>query len=226
MKDYSIYVISNKPHIFPEIQQSLCPEPVTYFDGTGVPSFAKLVNSCVLAAPTEIVIILSDKVRPKPEEIFKMVDLIKKGIGFVAFYRFAFFGFKKELMRRIGVLDEGFQRGGFEDDDFYLRLHEADIGMYVTEEAEYIPSGSSWDYSLAKQYFISKWVDTTWEHYNPEGKVSNNIIKRKLDEPNYNYDFGPSVPTEFKNWNYTVVHTFKARKFVRPPRKYKRIHIA
>jgi hypothetical protein len=47
-----------------------------------------------------------------------------------------------------------------------------------------------------------------------------------VDRVNYNYDFGPSVPTEFKNWNYTVIHTFKARKFVRPPRKYKRIHIA
>jgi len=52
------------------------------------------VNHAIVSADNEIVIICNYKVRPTPNE----------GYGFVALFRFTFFGFKKELFRRIGFI--------------------------------------------------------------------------------------------------------------------------
>ena len=156
--NYSIHLISNKPHLFSAIEKSIAPENVNYFDGTGYPSFSKLVNACTAAANTEIVIILSDKVLPKAEHVNKVITLLEKGYGFVGLYRFAFFAFKKELFRQIGPMDERFVGGGYEDDDFYIILKEANIAMYVTEELEYEKASSSWDQSTTVNHFIAKWI--------------------------------------------------------------------
>ena len=87
MNDYTCYVISNKPHLFPAIEKSMDPIQVQYFDGTGYTSFSKLVNACVEAAPTETVIIMSDKVLPTESDVTKTLVLIEQGYGLVGLYR-------------------------------------------------------------------------------------------------------------------------------------------
>jgi hypothetical protein len=205
------------------VMDSIRPESVKWFDGTGYSSFSKLVNACVASADTEIVIIMSDKVFPTPADVKKVVDLVNQGYGFVALYRFAFFGFKKQLMRQIGMMDERFAGGGFEDDDFYIRLHEANISMYITEEIPYLKSHSSWDRTLCESHFINKWIDTTNPTYDPTVKLSHNVIKRNLAEENYGYDLGPAVPTDFLNWDYTFCPISKPRKYMKVPKKPKEI---
>lgn len=198
---YNVYVISNKPEKFPPIVEKLKPVRTNYFDGSDYPSFAKLVNSCVAACPTEIVIMASDKVLPVAEHVYKTVELLEKGYGFVGLFAFGFFGLKKELFRRIGFLDERYVGGGFEDYDFYVRLAESDIAAYVTQEVEYHPSKSSWDYTRSYQFWSYKWIHT-WEPNNPI-PVS---LERSMPEEKYNYDLGPSLSTEFlssKQHTYT-----------------------
>ena len=223
MNKYSSFIISHRPQMIQAVMDSIRPESVKWFDGTGYSSFSKLVNACVASADTEIVIIMSDKVFPNPVHVKKVVDLINQGYGFVALYRFAFFGFKKQLMREIGLMDERFAGGGFEDDDFYIRLHEANISMYITEEIPYLKSHSSWDRTLCESHFINKWIDTTAPTYDPTVKLSHNIIKRNLAEENYNYDLGPAVPTNFLNWDYTFCPISKPRKYMKVPKKPKEI---
>ena len=111
--NHSSFVISNRPHLFDPIQRSIAPEPVRYFDGTGYPSFSKLVNSCVASADTETVILMSDKVMPGNADVTRLLELLAQGYATVAFYRLAFFGFKKQLLRNIGMFDERFVGGGF-----------------------------------------------------------------------------------------------------------------
>jgi GT2 family glycosyltransferase len=153
---------------------------------------------------------MSDKVLPKAEHVKKAIMLLEKGYGFVGLYRFAFFAFKKELFRQIGPMDERFVGGGYEDDDFYIRLKEADIAMYVTEEMEYERAASSWDQSTTVNHFIAKWMPD----YNPNIKLSHNLVCRRMPEPNHNYDFGPSVPTTFLSWEeHTYAPPSKARKY-------------
>lgn len=214
-KDYTCYVISNKPHLFDEIQKSISPEEIIFFNGAGVPSFSKLVNSCAETCPTEIVIMMSDKVIPTKEHVDKVVKLIKEGYAFVGLYRFAFFGFKKELFRKVGPLDERFVSGGYEDEDFYIRLKEADLSMYLTEEIPYKQSTSSWNYSLSKPHFINKWVP----EINPDIKFHHNKIIRLLPEEQYSYNWGDSVKAEFLPWNESYVLTSKGKKYTKGPRE-------
>jgi GT2 family glycosyltransferase len=160
---------------------------------------------------------------PSASDVQKVVSLIEKGYGFVALYRFAFFGFKKELFRQIGPMDERFVGGGYEDDDFYIRLHEANISMYINEEIPYTKSHSSWNYSRSKVHFVNKWVDTSSATYNPDAKLSHNPISRKLQEEIYNYDLGASIPTSFLSWDYTFCPIAKPRKYMKAPKNPKEI---
>jgi hypothetical protein len=219
MNSYSCYVISNKPDRFTAIERSAFPEKINYFDGTGYPSFSKLVNACTAAANTEIVILMSDKVLPTANDVQKIVSLINQGYGFVGLYRFAFFGFKKQLMRQIGPMDERFVGGGYEDDDFYIRLKEANIAMYVTEEVSYAQTVSSWNYSRSRIHFLKKWIDTENPNYDANLKPSDRFVKRKMSEEIYNYDLGPAINTTFLTNESTVAQPRKARKYIQGPKQ-------
>jgi hypothetical protein len=219
MNNYSSFIISHRPEIVPVIKLSISPEPVTLFDGTGYASFSKLVNSCVANCDTEIVIMMSDKVLPRAEHVHQLLNLLNKGYGFVGLYRFAFFGFKKELFRKIGPMDERFVGGGFEDDDFYIRLKEADIAMYVTHDVPYNAAESSWDQTRTQEIFIDKWIPNVM----PNRKLKDNVVQRRLPENPHNYNLGTSIPTEFLSWDYTVASPSKSRKYSQPPRHPKEI---
>lgn len=200
-KKYSLFLISNKPHLYQEVIRNLKNETVTFFDGSGVNSFSELVNKCVESSNTEIVILMSDKTRPTNNNVEKTIDLINQGYAFVGLYRFGFFGFKKELFRIIGPLDERFIGGCFEDDDFYIRLCEANLSMYLSQEVNYIRNVSSWNHSLSKKHFFNKWG------------TKENKIYRKLLEPELNYNFGKRVPCEFLPWHYSKFLAKKIKKY-------------
>lgn len=193
MKNYSIYVVTHIHEKFSAVAQSLEPENAELFDGRGYPSFSKLINTCVAKCSTETIIIASHKVLPKAEHIQKILTLLEKGYAFVGLNNFRFFGFKKELFRRIGPLDERYLGGGFEDYDFFVRLAEADLAVYVTQEVYCNHGPSSWgDYSTAIKNWQAKWKHF-WEPNNPAPAC----VKRMFPEEKYDYDFGPSVPTNY-----------------------------
>jgi hypothetical protein len=202
MKNYTCYLISNKPEFYDTIRNSVYPEELVFFNGEGFPSFSKLVNTCVESCPTEIVILMSYKVLPTADDVKKMVDLIDEGYGLVAMYRLGFFGFKKELMRRIGVLDEYFIGGGGEDDDFYVRLKESDIGCYITEEVFYTPSATTWGgYLHGKKQLRQKWG----------GFRKVDSIKRQYEENDWGYNLGPSTKDKFLTFDQSVIKSNHAK---------------
>lgn len=196
-KDYSIFLISNKPEKYAKIQESMLPELLYYFDGTGAANFSQLVNRCVEACQTETVIILSDRMMPTQADIHKTIDLLNKGFGFVGLYRYGFFGFKKELMRKIGMFDERYIGGGYEDYDFTLRLSMSNIACVFTEEVGYTPGPSSWDYSKSMPHWLAKW-EHDWDNGPGDGVP---LFNKALEEEIYDYDLGPSVPTTFLKGN-------------------------
>lgn len=216
MNEYTCYVISNKPWNYAEIQSSAAPEEINYFDGTGYPSFSKLVNTCVAQSPTEIVIVMSDKVRPTQAQIIKTVNLVRQGHGLVALYRFGFFGLKKELFRTIGMMDERYIGGGYEDDDIYIRLKEANISMYVTEEVTYNKGTSGWNYNLSRPHFWAKWINQSHPEWHPGSKRSASFIQRKLPEENYSniYNLGIKTGDRFLDWAHSTVQPSKARGYI------------
>lgn len=198
--DYTTFLISNKTPRYKPIRDSLAPEVLYYFDGTGYDSFSKLVNSCVASSPTETVIIMSDKVLPTQEHVQKALTLLESGYAFVGLYSFAFFAFKKEVFRKIGMMDERYLGGGFEDYDFFVRLREANLSVYTTLEVPYTLSASSWDYDSNSYAFWCK----KWRHHWVEGNPIPSI-ERTLWEEQYHYDLGPSVPATFLSSDHNIV---------------------
>lgn len=140
-----------------------------------------------------MVIICNDKSRPKKEDIDKIVSLLEEGYGFVGLYAWGFFGFKKELFRRVGFMDERFIGGGYEDCDYMRRMLESNIAMYNVFDIEYMEIGSNWDKSYTLQHYNKKWL-------NGDG-----FITRLIPEEVYNYNVGESNNTEFLPWSKSVL---------------------
>lgn len=189
MMNYEVIIISNRPHLSREAQ--LCLEGLNsrIFNGTNYPSFSKLINDCITSSNYEKIIICNDKARPTPKAVEKTLDMLDDGWGLVALYRFGFFGFKKDLIRKIGFFDERYIGGGYEDGDFVRRLKEANIGYYEREEIDYIYLPTSWNYEKdisASNHYLRKWKEI-WD-------IS---ITRQLAEEDYNYDIGPFRNTSF-----------------------------
>lgn len=180
--DY-ITILSHRHKLGRQVQKTLVPLKTKLFDGTGYPSFSKAVNDCIVACPTELVIIASEKARPSPADFQKLLDLLNKGFGLVCLWGLGFFGFDKELIRRVGFLDEQFIPGGYEDIDFQRRLREANIAEYWKFEIPFKRMISTWDQTDSKKIHDKKWQET-----------SKDIFKRKLPEETYPYDLGPSNP--------------------------------
>ena len=213
---YSCFLLSNKPHLYSEVVKRLKTVNVNFYDGKDVESFAKLVNSCVESCKTEIVILMSDKMRPIDHNIYKTIELLNYGYAFVGMYRFGFFGFKKELFRKIGPLDERFVGGGYEDDDFYIRLCEANLSMYLSQEVTYIGSSSSWNIQGA-EHFYKKWLHSIFYDRKILKKLGINKQSdktyRKLKEESYNYNFGPHVAANHLPWSHSKLKAKKIKKY-------------
>lgn len=194
VNDFSIYVISNRRLLAEKVIECLSNFGVKYFDGSNVKSFSELVNRCVSECSTETIIICSDKVRPNDEHVNKLLKLLNDGYGFVGLYRFAFFGFKKELFRRIGCMDERYIGGNFEDCDIVRRLSESDIAYYESEEVPCVKLKSSWSKKESHKHFENKW------------RIIDNLsVKRMLSEEVYDYDFGPTMNIDYLSWEHTVL---------------------
>jgi hypothetical protein len=86
------------------------------------PSFSQMVNDAIDDTDSEFMIFCNPKTTFKSEDIEIILDKLSNGYCFVSLVSFGFFGFSKELIRRIGMLDERFINGEFEDDDFAIRL--------------------------------------------------------------------------------------------------------
>jgi GT2 family glycosyltransferase len=198
--EYTIFIgVVEKEMALPVIE-SLKPLNVNVFIGKGYPSFSKLVNDCILASPSEIVVFCSHRVRPTPSQIGILIDRIKDGYGVATLYRFGCFGFKKNLIRKIGFFDERFLVGGWEDNDFIIRLKEANIAYYEDESIEYHPGKSTWQHPIGKPM-------ASQVHYNAKWNANNLITS--LSHTREIHRMLPEVTT------YTLPK-FKILTFYRP----------
>jgi len=188
--DYEIIIPSHRPQLSREAQLCVKEFNNRLFNGAGYLSFSKLINDCIVSSGFEKIIICNDKARPANAAVVKILTMLDEGWGVVALYRFGFFGFKKDLIRKIGFFDERYTGGGYEDNDIILRLKEADVSYYENEEIEYIYLPTSWNYEISS---------SAADHYYAKWKLENDTYTRRLPEEDYEYDIGP-----FKNTGFTA----------------------
>jgi len=170
-------------------------------------SYSELINDSVNTSPTEHVILINDRTHPKPHEVEKILWCLGNGFAAATQYSVGFMGFSKELLRTIGYWDERFYGGGWEDDDFVLRLKLANLAYYESCEAQY---DYDWKTPLQPQdglmgsksgpFFQKKWVIGN----------NNTTISRTLEEEDYNhkYDLGAprgDIRDSWKEWCKSVI---------------------
>jgi hypothetical protein len=161
-------------------------------------SFSELINHSIVTSPTEYMLFLNDRVKPTFFDAKHILQLLENGFAMATKYSVGFMGFSKQLIRKIGWWDEGYFGGGFEDDDFVLRLRLANLAYYESEEAEY---DQSWKSPLfPKGAEACKYSGVWFRH---KWKVTSSEVKRMVcEEPYFKYDgkIGDHVPAIEANW--------------------------
>ena len=170
------------------------------------PSYSQLVNDAVITSPTERIIFVNDRVVPTTAEAKKILYLLENGFAAATQWSVAYMGVTKELFRKIGWWDERFLGGGYEDDDFVLRLRLANLAYYESIESNYdfsfkskqrIEGGGAC--AKSEPHFLRKWFQM--EDY----------IARVVPEevkPEYNNLVGPSradISSKWKPWNQSQI---------------------
>jgi hypothetical protein len=125
--------------------------------GDNSESFAQLCNNAIRSTDTDFVVITSDKCFPSSQTINDMQRLLSHGFGLVCAYRFGCFGVSKVALQKIGLFDERFRGGGFEDADFLIRFWESNVAVLETESIPYFPLPSLWKIASPSQWFNKKW---------------------------------------------------------------------
>lgn len=126
----------------------------------------KIWNQCIKECPTEYVIIASWRQRPTKEHFSLIFEKINEGFGLVAFDGIHFFCVGKHLLGNVGLFDEGFTRGQFEDSDWFHRMRVNNIGIYTGDMPEervlngqYVHSMWLQESYLNEKYYKSKWIE-------------------------------------------------------------------
>jgi dTDP-4-dehydrorhamnose reductase len=175
-----------------------------------------MINEIIAICRTaDIVIFCSHRVRPVPSDIHYLVSKIKEGYGLVMLRKMACFGFSLELIKRIGFLDERYIPGGYEDDDFYIRMKEANISIYDEERVKYIAGASLWSQPLYAVNDTDFKQPITYDIFRKKWKRDGDTMYRLLEEQNYCYNLGPINPDiKFKDFSQSVT-TLQLPKYIK-----------
>lgn len=192
-EEFAIIIPSNRHWLAKYTKKSLFPLESHIFDGTGYPSYSKIMNDVIEVCPTELLIVCNDKGRPKPKHVEKVIKLIKKGFGMVWLHPFGFGGFYKDVIRQIGFYDERFTDGNYEDCDMYRRLKESNIAIYEQFEIKWLKKRSSWVSEKSKEHMKVKWRET------------DTTLTRLMLEEECKYDIGRRRNIKFLPWNKSIV---------------------
>ena len=143
-------------------------------------SYSELINDSIATSPTEFIFLINDRTLPTVGDVEHMIELLENGFAAVTKYSVAFMGISKELIREIGWWDERYYGGGYEDDDFVLRLRLHNLCYYESEEANYDQSWKSPLYpsdgalcAKSRPWFYAKW------------QMTNSEVIRIIPEENY-----------------------------------------
>lgn len=130
-------------------------------------SFSQMINDAIDDTESEFMIFCNPKTHFNEEDVEFIIEKLSNGYCFASVVSFGFFGFSKELIRHIGMLDERFIGGEWEDNDFAVRLN-------------YFGKASWWDYEYGK--YENNWSKSgnlkhiTSSIFNQKYKVIDNQI--------------------------------------------------
>ena len=160
-------------------------------------SYSQLVNESIATSPTERILLVSDRVIPTPEEGKRAIEILNQGYAMAGMWGVAYAAVTKELFRKVGWWDERFLGGGYEDDDYTLRMKLANVACYESIESNY-------DFSWRPPRKDGHAACAASEpHFNKKWHQMQDYIARVVPEedyPHYDKMVGPSRPDISSNW--------------------------
>jgi|LauGreDrversion4_2_1035121.scaffolds.fasta_scaffold118908_1 hypothetical protein len=93
-------------------------------------SYSQMFNDCIDDTEEEFMIFVNPKSIVSSEDVEKIIKLLCSGFCFVGIFGIAFSGFTKELIRNIGMMDEAFIGGEYEDNDILVRIKRYGKAVY------------------------------------------------------------------------------------------------
>ena len=164
------------------------------------PSFSELVNTAINDSPHERIVLLNDKVMPKQGDLTRMLTLLDAGFGYVGLYSVGFCALTKGIIKKIGWFDERFLGGGYEDDDFVMRMRMHDVAIFDSHECDYDYATTKTKQSVtiplsgSEPHFLSKW------------RFEGNLIEKLLPEETYEkYDLSKATTDRWMPWMASVL---------------------
>lgn len=85
-------------------------------------TFSQMINETIDDTESEFMIFINPKTIICTKDIEFIIDKLCSGYCFASLFGLAFFGMTKELVRKIGMLDERFLGGEYEDNDYLIRM--------------------------------------------------------------------------------------------------------
>ena len=194
--DYNIICLSHRPDL-----SSRAIEKISHLNVNIVTKlsrcFSEILNSSIFESAHEFNIILNHKMQPEEMHIVKILNLLSLGYGMAAVGSFHLFGFSKELFRIIGHWDERFTPGEYEDCDFLIRIHEANIAWFLSKELkDHQNIGSGFGGSdLPRQWFRKKW-----------GLENSHDLSKytRFEQEQVKYNFGSKKSLKFLDHSFTI----------------------
>lgn len=128
-------------------------------------SYSSLINECINYVDDEFIIFVNPKVVPNKNDVDTIIKNLHLGYALVTRIHFGLFGTTKELFRSVGLFDERFIGGEYEDTDLFLRLKLNNLaGFYEYDRSRYIhinsPSLYDKNRGISQSIFNEKWKKT------------------------------------------------------------------
>jgi hypothetical protein len=171
-------------------------------------SFSQLINDAINDTESEFMVFCNPKTNFIYEDILKIIDKLSNGYCFASVVNFGLFGFTKELIRNIGMLDESLLFGEYEDNDFALRLNlfgkavwwEYDKNKYDDKQSYYTNNRG-----ISSSIFYTKYQDNIDENKFLLGKnyLNTKKINKRFSEFNRDiYNSWLSIENSYVNCSY------------------------
>ena len=93
------------------------------------PSYSQAVNEAVIETESEFMILINPQANPEIEDIELIISELCNGYAYSSVVSFGLWGITKEVFRRIGMFDERFLGGEYEDNDFLIRMQQLDVAI-------------------------------------------------------------------------------------------------
>ena len=140
-------------------------------------SFSQMVNDAIDDTDSEFMIFCNPKTKFTLTDVEFILNKLSNGYCFASVVSFGFFGFSKELIRKIGMLDERFLNGEWEDDDFAIRLKH--FGKAVWWEYDTTKYESNWSTSGNLKHITLSIFNQKYEIVDNTILIDNNFFSHK-----------------------------------------------